>query len=61
MPRLRGNGTGDQHVRVIVVTPSKLSEEQKDLLRQFASYNGENTHEQEQSFFDRVKRAFRGD
>lgn len=61
VPHLRGNGVGDQHVRVIVVTPSKLSDEQKDLLRQFASFNGENTHEQEQSFFDRVKRAFRGD
>ncbi|QWU15014.1 molecular chaperone DnaJ [Paenibacillus sophorae] len=61
VPRLRGNGIGDQHVRVIVVTPSKLSDEQKDLLRQFASFDGENTHEQGQSFFDRMKRAFRGD
>jgi molecular chaperone DnaJ len=36
VPRLRGNGQGDQHVRVIVVTPSKLNDEQKELLRQFA-------------------------
>ncbi|ULO08796.1 molecular chaperone DnaJ [Paenibacillus sp. 19GGS1-52] len=61
VPRLRGTGQGDQHVRVIVVTPSKLSDEQKELLSQFASYNGESTHGKEQSFFDRVKRAFRGD
>lgn len=61
VPRLRGVGQGDQHVKVVVVTPSKLNDEQKDLLRQVASLDGEHTHEQEQSFFDRVKRAFRGD
>ena len=55
MPRLRGMGQGDQHVKVVVVTPSKLSDDQKELLRQFASLDGEQTHEQEQSFFDRVK------
>lgn len=61
VPRLRGVGQGDQHIKVVVVTPSNLSEEQKDLLRQFGALNGEHTHENEQSFFDRVKRAFRGD
>ena len=35
-PRLRGYGKGDQHIRIKVVTPTKLSREQKDLLRQFA-------------------------
>ena len=48
-------GQGDQHVKVVVVTPSKLSDDQKEPLRQFASLDGEQTHEQEQSFFDRVK------
>ncbi|MNW62449.1 Chaperone protein DnaJ [compost metagenome] len=61
VPRLRGMGQGDQHVIVVVVTPSKLNDEQKDLLRQIAALDGEQTHEHEQSFFDRVKRAFRGD
>ncbi|MDN4599843.1 molecular chaperone DnaJ [Paenibacillus sp. F6_3S_P_1C] len=61
VPRLRGMGQGDQHVKVVVVTPSKLNDEQKDLLRQIAALDGEQTHEHEQSFFDRVKRAFRGD
>jgi molecular chaperone DnaJ len=36
-PKLRGYGRGDQHVRVKVVTPTYLSAEQKDLLRQFSS------------------------
>ena len=35
-PRLRGNGRGDQHVRVKVVTPTRLDEEQKELLRKFS-------------------------
>ncbi|WP_429368317.1 molecular chaperone DnaJ [Paenibacillus sp. DS2015] len=61
VPRLRGIGQGDQHVKVVIVTPSNLSDEQKDLLRQIASLDGEKTHEHEQSFFDRVKKAFRGD
>ncbi|OWA36652.1 molecular chaperone DnaJ [Saccharibacillus sp. O16] len=61
VPRLRGTGQGDQHVKVVVVTPSKLTDEQKELLRQFSGLSGEQTHEQEQSFFDRMKRAFRGD
>ncbi|WP_037290023.1 molecular chaperone DnaJ [Saccharibacillus sacchari] len=61
VPRLRGTGQGDQHVKVVIITPSKLTDEQKDLLRQFSGLSGEQTHEQEQSFFDRMKRAFRGD
>ncbi|GIO85343.1 chaperone protein DnaJ [Paenibacillus faecis] len=61
VPRLRGIGNGDQHIKVVVVTPSNLSEEQKELLRQFAALDGEHTHENEQSFFDRMKRAFRGE
>ncbi|GGF83402.1 molecular chaperone DnaJ [Paenibacillus aceti] len=61
VPKLRGVGQGDQHVKVVVITPSKLSDEQKELLRQFASLSGEQTHENEQSFFDRMKKAFRGD
>ncbi|MNN72368.1 Chaperone protein DnaJ [compost metagenome] len=61
VPKLRGIGQGDQHIKVVVITPSKLSDEQKELLREFAALDGEQTHENEQSFFDRMKRAFRGD
>ncbi|WP_172249700.1 molecular chaperone DnaJ [Saccharibacillus deserti] len=61
VPRLRGTGQGDQHVKVVIVTPSKLTDEQKELLRQFSGLSGEQTHEHEQSFFDKMKRAFRGD
>ncbi len=33
-PKLRGYGRGDQHVKVKINTPTHLSEEQKELLRQ---------------------------
>ena len=36
-PKLRGYGRGDQHVKVKVVTPTRLSHEQKELLRQLES------------------------
>ncbi len=61
VPHLRGFGQGDQHVKVIVMTPTNLSEDQKDLLRQFGKQSGEHTHEQSQSIFERMKRAFLGD
>ncbi|MDY6958588.1 MAG: molecular chaperone DnaJ, partial [Halobacteriota archaeon] len=35
IPSLRGYGNGDQQVRLKVVTPTKLSEKQKELLREF--------------------------
>lgn len=63
VPKLRGYGQGDQQVKVTVVTPTKLSDAQKDLLREFAQTSGEATNEQEhhESIFERMKRAFRGD
>jgi molecular chaperone DnaJ len=37
MPSLRGYGRGDEHVRVVVKTSARLTEEQKKLFRQLAS------------------------
>lgn len=61
VPRLRGYGQGDQHVKVVVVTPTNLNEEQKRLLRELASLGGEQTGGQDESLFGRMKRAIRGD
>lgn len=38
---LRGHGRGDQHVRVKVVVPTKLSKEQRDALLRYAEASGE--------------------
>ena len=52
IPHLRGHGRGDLRVKVVVTTPTKLSEKQKTILRQF----GETlSKEDKKSFFDKVK------
>jgi molecular chaperone DnaJ len=62
VPNVRGYGQGDQHVIVLLITPKKLTEKQKDLLREFSDISGqEPTDEQEKSFFAKVKRAIKGD
>ena len=61
VPKLRGYGQGDQHVKVTIVTPTQLTEEQKELLREFAAKTGESTQEQHQSLFGRMKKAILGD
>lgn len=40
-PNLHGLGRGDQHVQVVVETPSKLSLKQRELLKEFAQLSGE--------------------
>lgn len=60
IPDLHGYGRGDQHVKVTVVTPNKLTDKQKDLLREFAETFGENPAGVEKGFFEKVKDAFIG-
>ncbi|MBM7569614.1 molecular chaperone DnaJ [Aquibacillus albus] len=61
-PNVRGYGHGDQHVKIRVVTPTNLSDRQKELLREFNDISGNNpADEQENSFFQRVKKAFKGE
>ncbi|HOJ60101.1 MAG TPA: molecular chaperone DnaJ [bacterium] len=60
MPSLRGYGYGDQLVRVVVETPTRLTPRQRELLEEFAAISGEETNPQTQSFFERVKQVFGG-
>lgn len=57
MPRLRRRGNGDLFVRVQVVTPSELNEEQQEALEAFAEAGGEEI-EVEQGFFEKIKSSF---
>lgn len=41
VPHVRGRGRGDLHVRFVVDTPTNLTKEQEDLLREFALSRGE--------------------
>ena len=45
VPRLRGGGRGDLGVTIVVETPRKLDEKQRDLLRQLAELRDETTVE----------------
>jgi len=56
VPDLNGSGRGDQWITVHVRTPSRLSDEQRLLLRQLAELDGEETGEP--GLFDRVKNIF---
>ncbi len=54
-PKLRGNGQGDQHVVVNIVTPDKLNDAQREALRDFAKASGQNVSEHKKGFFDKFK------
>ncbi|MDW7674809.1 MAG: DnaJ C-terminal domain-containing protein, partial [Bacillota bacterium] len=59
--RLNGYGRGDQHVKVVLVTPTKLTDKQKELLLEFAKTCGkENMEYKSKGFFDKVRQAFMG-
>ncbi len=45
VPRLRRDGRGELGVTLLVQTPTKLDDEQRELLRQFASVRGESRPE----------------
>lgn len=63
--RLKGKGIpyvgyknrGDQYVTVVVETPTKLTPQQKDLLRQFDQAT-EKAQPKKKSFFEKLKRNF---
>ncbi|TAH63015.1 MAG: molecular chaperone DnaJ, partial [Gottschalkiaceae bacterium] len=57
---VRGYGRGDQYVKVVVKVPTKLTENQRELLKQFAIESGERVSEHKKGFFDKVKDAFTG-
>ncbi|WP_394742046.1 molecular chaperone DnaJ [Natronococcus roseus] len=57
MPRLRGRGHGDLYVKVQIVTPDSLNEEQRDALEAFAEAGGDEI-EVNEGFFEKIKRAF---
>lgn len=62
IPNVRGYGVGDQHISVRIVTPTKLNEKQKSILREFAEESGNMPlGEHDGGFFDKVKRAFKGE
>ena len=58
IPNLRGAGRGDEHVRVKVTTPQKLSSKQKELLKEFAALSGDAVNPEQKSFTEKFKDLF---
>jgi molecular chaperone DnaJ len=59
MPVLQGFGRGDQRVLVNVSVPRRLSDEQRRLLEEFDAASDEHTYTHDESFFEKLKSAFR--
>ena len=63
VPPVRGGATGDLLCRVVIETPVRLSDKQKDLLRQFdddLQANGTRHSPKESNWFQSVKSFFEG-
>ncbi len=58
VPRLQGRGRGDLRVRTRVEVPTKLSDDETELLRLFAQSRGEYVEPHEKGLFSRIKSAF---
>lgn len=60
MPKLRDTGRGDQIVRVLVWTPTKLSKQERELFEQLREVEtpAPEPDVEESGFWERVKRAF---
>ncbi|HWP23850.1 MAG TPA: DnaJ C-terminal domain-containing protein, partial [Candidatus Binatia bacterium] len=64
--RLKGKGVkdpqgyhqGDQLVRVVVETPTRLTPKQRELLKEFAALSGEEVNPLSKGFFDKMKELF---
>ena len=60
MPRIRRRGRGDLKVVVDVMVPTRLTNEQRELLERFEAVSGEETYNGGGgSFFDRLRGVFR--
>jgi molecular chaperone DnaJ len=59
MPVLQGFGKGDHRVLVNVSVPRRLNDEQRRLLEEFDAASDADTYRHDESFFEKLKSAFR--
>ena len=60
IPELHGYGTGDELVRVVVWTPTKLNERERRLFRELESFEHMVPPKGGRGFFERMRDTFRG-
>lgn len=58
VPRINGNGNGDEYVTIHVKTPKNLNKRQREAMLAFAAASGEDVKGVKPGFFDRLKDAF---
>jgi molecular chaperone DnaJ len=58
VPHVNGRGRGNLRVRVAVSVPTKLSDEQEELLRKLAELSGDEVASTDKKLFSRIKSAF---
>jgi molecular chaperone DnaJ len=58
VPRLQGRGRGDLRAELVVEVPTKLSDQEAELLRQLAELRGEAVGPADKGFISRIKSAF---
>jgi molecular chaperone DnaJ len=61
LPDLRSYRTGDELVQILVEIPKKLTEKQKQLLRDFAATEDTSHMPQRKGFLDKLKDVFKGE
>jgi molecular chaperone DnaJ len=61
LPDLRSHRSGDQIVQVMIDVPRKLSDRQKDLLREFAAIEEVEVSPQKRGFMDKIKGVLKGE
>lgn len=58
LPNLNRNGKGDQFVTVEIDVPKRLTPEQRDILRKYASISGETVENKDSGLVGRLKKVF---
>jgi molecular chaperone DnaJ len=61
LPDLRSSRTGDELVQILIEIPKKLSERQKELLREYADTEDAYHLPQRKGFMDKLRDMFKGD
>ena len=61
VPDLRSYKNGDEIIQILIEIPKKLSDRQKQLLREFASSEDERLMPQRKGFMDKIKQVFTND
>ena len=58
-PNVHGGGKGDLLVKIFVETPTRLTERQKQLLKEFADLEGPGNQPKKKGFVDKIKDLFK--